>query len=220
MKLFDGKVRVREDNIDGVSHWMWPTTDTGAWDGPSAEWVHTHKDGYLKHCKKFDVVVQAGGNCGLYPMLFSQYFSRVYTFEPDPLNFHCLVNNCQVSNIYKFNAALGETNKLVHVYNGNEGNVGCHTIGDDPSKNISWTAMHSFIPTFTIDQLALDHCDLIQLDCEGYEPNVILGAMDTIERFKPVISLETTNGETEAMLNQFGYTYKLSVGSDKIFAVD
>jgi FkbM family methyltransferase len=217
MKTFDVKVRVREESVDGVSHWMWPKTDTGAWDGPSAEWMNTHKDGYLKFCKKFDVVVQAGGNCGLYPMLFSQYFTRVYTFEPDPLNFHCLVNNCQMPNIFKFNAALGETNKLLHIYNGNEGNVGCHTVGDDPTK---YTTMQSFIPTLTIDQLALDHCDLIQLDCEGYEPNIIMGAMDTIERFKPVISLETSNQETDLILTQFGYTHKLSVGSDKIFAVE
>ena len=215
--MFDAKVRVREESVDGVSHWMWPKTDTGAWDGPSAEWVNSHKDGYLKFCKKFDVVVQAGGNCGLYPMLFSQYFTRVYTFEPDPLNFHCLVNNCQVPNIFKFNAALGEMNKLLHIYNGNEGNVGCHTVGDDP---IRYTTAQPFIPTMTIDQLALDHCDLIQLDCEGYEPNIIVGAMNTIERFKPVISLETTNGETEMILKQFGYHAKLTVGSDKIFAVD
>jgi hypothetical protein len=44
--------------------------------------------------------------------------------------------------------------------------------------------------------------------------------MDTIERFKPVITLETTNGETEMVLKQFGYHHKMNVGSDKIFAVD
>jgi FkbM family methyltransferase len=120
-------------------------------------------------------------------------------------------------NIFKFNTALGETNKLLHIYNGNEGNVGCHTVGDDPTK---YTTAQPFIPTMTIDQLALDQCDLIQLDCEGYEPNIIMGAMDTIERFKPVISLETTNGETEMILKQFGYEHKMSVGSDKIFAVE
>ena len=112
---------------------------------------------------------------------------------------------------------MGETNKLLHLFNANEGNVGCHTVGDDPNK---YSGVHSFVPTLTIDQLALDHCDLIQLDYEGYEPNVILGAMDTIERFKPVVSLETTNSETDALLSQFGYTHRLTVGSDKIFAVD
>lgn len=217
MKTFDEKVRVREDNIDGMSHWMWPKTDSGAWDGPSMEWTRSHRDGYLKYCKKFDVVVQAGGNCGLYPALLSNHFSRVYAFEPDPLNFHCLVNNCQSPNIFKFNAALGDTNKMLFLYNGNEGNVGCHTVSDDGEK---YPLKMAYIPTFTIDQLALDTCDLIQLDCEGYEPNVILGALETIEKFKPVISLETTNQETDLILAQYGYTHKLTVGSDKIFAVE
>lgn len=217
MKLFDSKVRVREQDVDGISSWMWPETDSGAWDGPSAEWVKSHKEGYLRYCRKFDVVVQAGGNCGLYPMLFSKYFSRVYTFEPDPLNFHCLVNNCQASNIYKFNAALGDINKLVHVYNANASNVGMHTVSDLDDDHAT---KHSFVPTFLIDQLALDHCDLIQLDCEGYEPNVIAGAMDTIERLRPVISLETCNDEIKLLLSQFGYVQKLTVGSDTIFAVE
>ena len=206
-----------------IGKWYWPKTDQGGdLNHPNSTWkyMQDHPDVpqlVSEHVANRGVVVQAGGNCGFYVKQYAQLFNVVYTFEPDPLNFHCLVNNCQVPNIFKFNAALGEINKLIHVYNGNEGNVGCHTVGDDPNK---YTAKQSFVPTFTIDQLALDHCDLIQLDCEGYEPNVILGAMDTIERFKPVISLETTNGETEAMLSQFGYSHKLSVGSDKIFAVE
>lgn len=211
MKEFDNLVRVRSESVDGVGHWLWPSTDSGAWDGPSREWVATHKNGYLQFCKKFDVVVQAGGNCGLYPMLLSKYFSRVYTFEPDPLNFHCLVNNCQSSNIYKFNAALGETNKLVYLRNTDKSNVGTHSIGGSGP---------AIIPTFTVDQLALDHCDLMQLDCEGYEPNVIAGAISTIDRFRPVISLETVNSELEMLIEPFGYKHRLTVGSDKIYAVD
>jgi FkbM family methyltransferase len=218
MKMFDDKVVVREDNIDGMSRWLWPATDSGAWDGPSMEWVTTHRDGYLKYCKKFDVVVQAGGNCGLYPALLSNHFSRVYTFEPDALNFHCLVHNCQSPNIFKFNAALGETNKQLFLYQSDGSNVGMHVVSDNPEKYSSPRVSH--IPTFTIDQLVLDTCDLIQLDCEGYEPNIILGALETIEKFKPVIVLETINRETDVILAQYGYKYKLSVGADKIFAVD
>ena len=45
---------------------------------------------YLKGKK---VVVQAGGNCGMQVVKFAEFFDTVYTFEPDPVNFHCLVNN-------------------------------------------------------------------------------------------------------------------------------
>ena len=216
MKLFDAKVRVREQEVDGMTNWMWPTSDSGAWDGPSAEWERTHRDAYLKYCKKFDVVVQAGGNCGLYPMLFSKFFGRVYTFEPDALNFHCLVNNCQSPNIFKFNAALGDVNKLLFLFNGNEGNVGCHTVGDNGDR---YAVKHNHVPTFTVDQLSLDQCDLIQLDCEGYEPKVIRGAINTIEKFRPVISMETTDASTEELLHKLGYIHMVTVGADKIFAV-
>lgn len=207
---YKNKIKFRETVIDGVCNWMWVETDDGAWRGPSREWETTHKDAYLKYCKQRRVVVQAGGNCGLYPRLFAKYFERVYTFEPDALNFHCLVNNCQLPNIIKINAALGDVNKMVNINNGNLGNVGTFTILED---------QHNYIPMFTVDQLSLDACDLMQLDVEGYEDRIIRGAAQTIERFKPVVSMETVNRQSEAFLMNFGYQQVEKVGADKIFAI-
>lgn len=206
MKEFDSQIKFRQTEIDGVGNWMWPAIDEGAWKGPSAEWGATHRDGYLEHCRGRDVVVQAGGNCGLYPKLFAKYFKRVYTFEPDALNFHCLVNNCQEENIVKINAALGDTNRLVGINNGSKGNSGAFTINEV-----------GHIPTFTIDQLKLDKCDLIQLDIEGYEVHAIKGALETIKKFKPVISMETVIQETDQMLTNIGYKMVNQVVSDKIY---
>lgn len=42
----------------------------------------------------------------------------------------------------------------------------------------------------TIDSLDLPGCDLIVLDTEGTEPLAIDGAMQTIEKFKPVLMIE------------------------------
>lgn len=36
---------------------------------------------------KKDVIIQAGGNAGYYVMQYAKIFNRVYTFEPDPINF-------------------------------------------------------------------------------------------------------------------------------------
>jgi len=176
-------VSIKDDEIEGIRNWLWITEDSGAWDGPKSDWGPL-KQGILNHVKKFEVCIQAGGNCGMYPRLLSDMFKRVYTFEPDPLNFHCLAHNCQKDNIYKINAALGETNKLLSMYRNDMRNVGAHRVSDKGD---------TFIPTFTIDQLALEQCDYISLDCEGYEPNVIAGGMDTISRFLPVITMETVS---------------------------
>ena len=193
--LFDDIAKFRDEEVDGIGGWWWPVADDGAWDGPSKDWQGLKNA--FQYVKQKGVVVQAGGNCGLYPRLLSEHFDYVYTFEPDLYNFHFLARNCQKENIIKINAALGEMNKL----------VGTSRSGytSDNCGGLTVTNNNAFIPTFSIDQLALSRCDMIQLDCEGYEPTVIVGAMETILQFKPVITLETCTIEIEQLLNPLGY---------------
>lgn len=205
--MFSEQTIVRPSFVDGIGGWVWPASDSGAWDGPSREWEATHRDGYLKYVRERNVVVQAGGNCGLYPRLFAKYFKTVYTFEPDSLNFFCLVNNCQLPSIVKFNAALGAAPGMVAVKHAGPCNVGMHTVQESAVGSI---------PQMTIDGLNLPACDLIQLDVEGYEPNVIAGALETINKFKPVISCEN-GGSVSQLLQTLGYEQKESVGADTIF---
>jgi FkbM family methyltransferase len=130
------------------------------------------------HCQDFGVVVQAGGNCGLWPKALGERFRFVYTFEPDPVNFRCLCANAPAENVFKFNAALGSSRGGVDL-SCNPKRVGSHHVnGAGP------------IPTLRIDDLALDVCDLIYLDVEGYERRVLEGAADTVARCGPVIAVE------------------------------
>ena len=169
---YSNLLKHRDEEIDGVKGWMWVGPDDGAWDGPTKDWLDTYRDGYLQYLKQRKVVVQAGGNCGLYPRLFSDLFETVYTFEPDQLNFHCLVNNCQKDNIIKINAALGANNDLISINRGRMDNCGAYRVEYNED---------SIIPQFTIDQLNLRACDLIQLDVEGQEYDVVKGGLKTIE---------------------------------------
>jgi FkbM family methyltransferase len=204
-------LKYRNQEVDGVSGWTWVNSDDGAWDGPHREWEETHRDAYLSVSRERNVVVQAGGNCGLYPRLFAKYFKTVYTFEPDPLNFHCLVNNCQMDNIIKINGALGDDNRMVRVERMAMNNVGCHKVTGKDGERL--------VPQFTIDQLYLPACDLIQLDVEGYEINILRGAVKTIEKYKPGISCEcgNNNGIPE-FLARYGYKIITTVGSDVIYS--
>lgn len=193
------------DTVEQV--WVWPAEDTVAWTNPIRDWVGTHKDKWLSTVKNRQVAVQAGGNCGLYPRLLSEHFETVYTFEPDPLNFHCLVNNCQRDNIVKINAAVGKANELIHVLRHDPRNAGMHTV-----------AAGGIYPTFTIDSLALEACDFIQLDVEGYEVNALLGALGTIKKFQPVISVEMGRGESpDPMLRSLGYVFVARSEDDNLY---
>lgn len=192
--------------VNEFEEWHWVTTDRGAFDGPMGDWITSHEDLYKKHVKDWSIVVQAGGNCGMYPSLFSCMFETVYTFEPDPLNFFCLVQNCQNPNIIKMQAALGDVHKMVGIWEKDKRNCGMHQIGAGGK-----------IPQLRIDDLDLPSCGLIQLDIEGYEINALNGALETIEKFHPVISAENANKQVLDLTLKMGYTSKVISAMDTIF---
>jgi FkbM family methyltransferase len=183
-------------------------------------WMKDHKRAFNTYVNDFNVVVQAGGFNGLYASVLSKIFSVVYTFEPEPLNFFCLANNCQEYNIIKMNAALGDNHSMIHMSGGSDSNAGTYRVVEDSDQGTS------IIPQLMIDDLDLPDCNLIMLDIEGRELQALTGASRTIEKFKPVICLEVgppeAGVEVAAYLATFGYTEKvyLRYASDKIFTVD
>lgn len=205
---YEALVRVRKELVDGLGPWTWIREDTGAWDGPKADWETSHKEAYFKHVKKFGVAIQAGGNQGMYPRLLAQRFKAVYTFEPDPLNFYCLVQNCQEDNIVKMQAALGMKAELIKVNRHNFTNAGMHQVSPG-----------GFIPSLTIDSLNLPELDFMSLDVEGYEEKILRGAERTIEKFRPVIAAENAGGGVVSFLNAFGYKTDCVSKADTVFYV-
>jgi len=209
VREYEKLLRTRTETIYGVGPWYWITEDDGAWEGPKKDWA-SHLTEYKKYVKNWEVVVQAGGCQGMYPRLFADHFRRVYTFEPDPLNFIVLVNNCQKDNIFKMQAAVGAKLGMVSVKRNTPKNVGMNTVQDDQGNR--------YIPMLTIDSLVLDKCDLIQLDIEGYETNAVKGALKTIERFKPVIACERGRKEILDLIEPFGYKEVAQSIADTIYA--
>lgn len=184
--------------VEGHGGWTWPKADTDhVFETLVRDWTTRHREAYTNATSgRRKVCVQAGGNCGMYPLLLSDYFERVYTFEPDPLNFYCLVNNCQKDNIIKLQTALGIRAALADVSRRVPSNTGAHTI----------VFGKPHVPVITIDSLELDACDFIQLDVEGQEVEVIGGASNTLDKFRPVISAERANVSMDQYLKlAFGY---------------
>lgn len=125
-----------------------------------------------------DVVVQAGGNCGIFPKMLAKYFKTVYTFEPDEANYECLALNATEKNIYAYPWALGEKAGTTEMHRF-PSNVGAHYIEGAGT-----------IPVVTIDEMEYAACNLIALDVEGAEFIALKGAVNTIKKFKPTIIIE------------------------------
>ncbi len=207
---FDELIIIRDEYINDIGPWSWPKNDTGCWDGPKDDWLNHHKEKYLKYVKNHQLAVTAGGACGMYPRLLSDYFEQIITFEPDYLNFECLVRNCQKPNIGKINMSLGEESRFLSLDKNYPTTVGMHTI------NSTATFENCRIPSISLDSLKLPFLDFLQLDCEGYEPFVLRGSIETIKKYRPVISVE--NGHNvENIMNELSYIKVEQSVSDSIF---
>jgi len=155
--------------------------------------------------------VQAGGSMGVWPLRLAQFFTTVYTFEPDPDSFHCLRENTRdVQNIRAHHAALGEQQGLVGVTHPELDNYGATQVTADGQIEMK-----------RIDDLQLEDCGLIYLDVEGFESRVIRGALQTIERCKPIIGVEVKlDKEVVPLLKSMGYRVHATIFLDVMLRAD
>jgi len=174
-----GLLKAQHGNVE---QWHWPFSDKYTYNLIMADWMSGIQPYILNNPElKNGTVIQAGGNCGVYPLLLSEHFKRVYTFEPDMINFFCLVNNTQMPNISKFNCALGDKPGNVKIVTRDEKNVGMNMVSETNEIDV---------PVVTIDSFDFQNVTLIQLDLEGYEPQALRGAINTIKKWKPHLILE------------------------------
>lgn len=200
---------------DSEGDWWWPEEDTKCWDDLHA-WYDV-PDIIMEHIIEKNVIVQAGGNCGLYVKKYAKKFNRVYTFEPVNELFRCLVLNVPDDNVIKFQACLGEKHSLVNMNEHVSKNIGGYHVGHSAG----------IIPTIKIDDLNLDVCNLIHLDIEGYELFALKGAQETINKYKPVIVIEhcekwlnrynTSIYDIDEFLTSMNYKYVCSARGDRIY---
>jgi len=161
-----------------ASGWLWPKGDQFTWPTVIEELAEIPE--LVALCKERRVCVQAGGNGGLWVREFAGLFERVYTFEPDPILFRCLVHNVPCSNVVFTQAAVGGSSGFIAM----DRWMGLANPGANRVKG------GGHIPQVTVDSYGLEHVDLIQFDIEGYELHALKGAQDTIMRCRPVICIE------------------------------
>lgn len=198
------ETKIRDEEVDGVSGWVWPLLDDGLWIGPRDDWYKV-KPIIQEHCTSFDNIIQAGGGCGMYPRLLSKMFKHVYTFEPDAYNFHCLVQNCPDQNIFKFNAVLGDKNQMISFRTPHNENRGTGQLGQD----------HGPYPMLKIDDFEFESLGMIYLDTEASESLIMYGAFNNIQRHWPLIACE--DNRVFEQLKLYGYEELGKFGYDTFY---
>lgn len=131
------------------------------------------------------IIIEGGAHIGIHTIRFSELANQgfIHSFEASPRNYNILKNTLDVNkinNVNLQNKALYLKNDIVYV---NESFA--------PDQDSIVENNNGFpIEAISIDSLNLDKVDFIKLDIEGGEANAFIGAINTINRCKPIITFE------------------------------
>lgn len=188
---------------------------------PEIDYQQSILDQALAFVSKFDQALDIGANVGFHSVRLSKLFLQVKCFEPSTINFECLSHNTKnLDNIEIFKYGVGDEKiKLNLEIITSSDNCGAFSFKDFVDINEDKILEESEI--IRIDDLNFEP-DFIKIDTQGFEKKVLLGSINTIEKFKPVILAEVgKKGPTKELLSliePFGYKLVAMSNRDKVFA--
>jgi len=135
-------------------------------------------------------IITAGTHIGTFLPFYSKIAENVYGFEPIFENYHYSKLNIELNslkNVNLFNYALGNLNCELYMIENNLIEKSLCKVVDNKSKD---TILVKCIQLDSLDELFDSNISVIQLDVEGYENNVLLGAQKIIKKNKPILIFE------------------------------
>lgn len=173
---------LRDDNPIGLS-----LTNYG-------EWAQNEIDLVLGFLPIGGTAIDVGANIGTHSVAFGQRVGgsgQVIAFEPQPELFTLLRENIDVNGLAQVTVrqeAVGEADAdayLPELDYSSPGNFGAVTLSHHRDATHP-TPVH----VTPVDGLALERCDVVKIDVEGFETEVVSGMRRLIERLRPVVFVE------------------------------
>lgn len=187
---------------------------------PDSGYQQDKLDAAITFVKNFNLAVDIGANVGFFSTRLSKIFNQVKSFEPASQNFECLEENIKIfKNIEIYQLGLGDKEEDLNLELPKD-NPNCGAFSFKDFVNSKEEKYIEKIKIIKLDSLNLNP-DFLKIDTQGFEKNVLLGALETIKKSNPVILAEVAKkGPTKElldMLSPLGYDIAWHSNSDKIF---
>ena len=142
------------------------------------------------------IVVEVGANIGAHTVELARMVGpegEVHALEPQRIVFQTLCANLalnQLTNVHALQAAVGAR----------AGTLLVPAIDPATRANFGGVSLHNVdagepVPLLTLDSLDLPACHFLKVDVEGMEVDVVEGARNTIDTYRPLMYLENDREE-------------------------
>jgi FkbM family methyltransferase len=202
------------------------------------EYQQPQRDYALSFVKEFKTnAIDAGSNVGFWSKEMCEKFNQVYAFEPHPDNLECYKENLKEFKNYTLygNAISNVTDKELTLYVSPDecGNASLNNFGvqeGNTNRKIDFKQLKTIkVLVKKIDDYNFNNIGFIKVDCQNHEKEVVEGAIQTIQRCKPVLCLELPirndkekeyrNNLTE-YLKKYNYVCKGNLKKETIFVYE
>ena len=175
----------------------------------------------LSFVEDFGVAVDCGAHVGLWSRDLSNFFEKLYCFEPVNEFFECLKLNIKSKNAKLFNLGLGEkkieTEAVITKSSGNSG--GSRTLTD--YYQVKKEDEIQKIKLINLDSLNLNKVDFIKIDVEGLGLQVLTGMVNTLKVCNTVVCIElfdeVEKNQQIKFMKQLGYEIVDIITKEYIF---
>lgn len=153
-----------------------------------------------KFITKDTVAIDIGANIGTYSLFLSHIATegKIFAFEPSRDTYKFLLKNSNgIQNIFPVNMAASNKCAVATFYNATDNAYsGLKDTGKKPivaTEDVLTIRLDDFTRLFKLERI-----DFIKIDVEGNEDEVIEGAIETIQQYKPIVLAEICDEKNSA----------------------
>jgi FkbM family methyltransferase len=144
-------------------------------------------------CDKEHVAIDIGANIGIYSGLMVKHARMCYAFEANPALARQL-RRAQIPGLMVTNAAVSDRAGQLTLYVPRTHGLGTVEMSNSEFQREDIGPVEAIsVPAIRLDDLEFDPVSLIKIDVEGHEEAVLNGSINTLEKHRPALIIESEN---------------------------